>query len=186
MAKKKSKKKHRRRRRWNAVASRVSAGAVGAEVGVYLGTMSNALFKLIPGLRLFMVDRWLVYTEEEQKNSPQTRIARIEKVKVWAKIKANAYAIAAAHSGATILEMDSVEAAGKVEDGSLDFVFIDGDHSYEGVRRDIEAWMPKVKPGGWLTGHDYGNKPDGGVRKAVDQLGMKVELDKDHVWAVKL
>jgi hypothetical protein len=54
------------------------------------------------------------------------------------------------------------------------------------VARDIAAWLPKVKPGGWLMGHDYGNKPDGGVKRAVDELGVKVELDSDHVWAVRL
>ena len=179
------KKKHRRRR-WNAVASRVSAGAVGAEVGVYEGGMSNALFKLIPGLRLYMVDRWKVYSGDEVKAAPHTRIARIEKERVWAAIKAKAFAVAAAWPMATIIEMDSAEAAGQVDDESLDFVFIDGDHSYEGVKRDILAWMPTVKPGGWLMGHDYGGKPDGGVKKAVDELGMKVHRDRDHVWAVKL
>lgn len=180
------KKKRKRIRRWNCVASRVSAGAVGAEVGVYRGCMSNALFKLIPGLRLFMVDRWLVYTKEERVASPKTRIARIKQERVWGKIKAAALKVAAAYPGAVVIEDDSVAAATQVLDGSLDFVFIDGDHSYEGVKRDVLAWLPKVKPGGWLMGHDYGGKPDGGVKRAVDELGIAVELDRDHVWAVKL
>jgi hypothetical protein len=62
---------------------------------------------------------------------------------------------------------DSAEAAGAYLDGSLDFVFIDADHSYEGVRRDLAAWWPKVKPTGVLAGHDYDEK---GVRKAVDEF----------------
>lgn len=55
---------------------------------------------------------------------------------------------------------------------SLDFVFIDGDHSYEGVYNDIKAWMPKLKIGGIIAGHDYkwGNVDYGieAVTKAVN------------------
>lgn len=40
-------------------------------------------------------------------------------------------------------------------DNSLDFVFIDGDHSSEAIARDINMWWPKVKEGGVLAGHDY-------------------------------
>ena len=51
--------------------------------------------------------------------------------------------------------MTSVEAAKTYEDQSLDFVFIDADHSYESVKEDIIAWFPKVKYGGIISGHDY-------------------------------
>jgi len=180
------KKKRAKRRRWHCVVSRVSVGSVGAEIGVYRGAMSKQLFKRIPGLKLYMVDRWKVYSKAERIASPKTRIARISERRTWKKIKAEAVAIAKSHKGARLIVDDSVAAAAKIADASLDFIFIDGDHSYEGVQRDLLAWMPKVKPGGWLMGHDYGNKPDGGVKRAVDELGMLVEKDSDHVWAVRL
>ena len=41
-----------------------------------------------------------------------------------------------------------------MENQVFDFVFIDGDHRYESVRRDIQAWLPKVRPGGIMGGHD--------------------------------
>jgi len=63
---------------------------------------------------------------------------------------------------------DSLEMASTYEDDSLDFVFIDGDHRYEFVKADIEAWLPKVKSGGILAGHDYGWCTD--VRKAVHEV----------------
>ena len=50
---------------------------------------------------------------------------------------------------------DSVEASKNYADGSVDFVFIDGDHSYNGCKRDIEAWLPKMKPNSIFAGHDY-------------------------------
>ena len=71
-------------------------------------------------------------------------------------------------SRSRVINEDSLIAAAQVKDGSLDFVFIDGDHTYEACKRDIIAWLPKVKEGGWITGHDYHEFP--GVKKAVDEL----------------
>ncbi len=66
------------------------------------------------------------------------------------------------------VRMTSVEAAGQYQDNSLDFVFIDAGHTYEDVRADIVAWLPKVKPGGWIGGHDYPWCE--GVRRACKEL----------------
>jgi SAM-dependent methyltransferase len=54
-----------------------------------------------------------------------------------------------------ILRLDSVAASKAFADASLDFCFIDGEHWYDPVRRDILTWLPKVKPGGVIAGHDY-------------------------------
>lgn len=51
--------------------------------------------------------------------------------------------------------MTTDEAVPLFEDGSLDAVFIDADHTYDAVKRDISNWMPKVRKGGILAGHDY-------------------------------
>lgn len=64
------------------------------------------------------------------------------------------------------IRIDSVIGATRYPDRSLDFVFIDGDHSYDGVMRDLVAWIPKVKVGGILAGHDYEWNAE--VTKAVD------------------
>lgn len=62
---------------------------------------------------------------------------------------------------------ESTEAAKDFVDGSLDFVFIDGDHMYNDVKRDILAWRNKLKPDGLLSGHDILEK---GVADAVNEL----------------
>jgi predicted O-methyltransferase YrrM len=64
----------------------------------------------------------------------------------------------------TAIKMDSVMASIKYFDNSLDFVFIDADHSYESVKRDIQTWWPKVKHKGMIGGHDEMHEP---VRRAV-------------------
>jgi hypothetical protein len=75
------------------------------------------------------------------------------------------------------IKMTSVEAAALYEDASLDFVFIDADHTYEGVKQDIIAWLPKLKNGGILAGHDYGRSS---VSQAVnDVLGV---YDYADLW----
>lgn len=65
------------------------------------------------------------------------------------------------------LKLFSLEAVKRFEDGYFDFVFIDADHSYEAVKKDIAAWTPKVRSGGIIAGHDYGEPC--GVKQAVDE-----------------
>ena len=76
----------------------------------------------------------------------------------------------------------SDEVADKFEDGSLDFVFIDADHEQEQVRKDILAWLPKVRKGGIISGHDYVASQQG-VIKAVNSIWRKGrKFYKGHVW----
>jgi len=75
---------------------------------------------------------------------------------------------------------DSVKAAADFADGSIDVVFIDGDHREAGVRADIEAWMPKVKFGGILAGHDI-DEP--GVAAAVQHINFEV---RNRSWMVRI
>lgn len=72
-----------------------------------------------------------------------------------------------------LMEAESPAAAETFGDATLDFVFVDGMHDYESVRADILAWLPKLKPGALLAGHDFTwDFPDGhqGVAKAVHQI----------------
>jgi hypothetical protein len=90
-----------------------------------------------------------------------------------------------------LIRKHSVLAADDVEDGSLDFVFIDADHTYEAVAADIKAWWPKVRLGGTLAGHDYVNHTlkngvSFGVIQAVDEFSRQIGLKEPlHTTAGK-
>jgi hypothetical protein len=67
-----------------------------------------------------------------------------------------------------VLRADTARAADVFPDKSVQFVFIDADHSYKGCHRDISAWLPKVADGGILAGHDYAWTT--GIRSAMEDL----------------
>lgn len=72
------------------------------------------------------------------------------------------------------LQLPSVEVAARFAAGTVDFVFIDGDHQAAAVMADITAWLPTLKPGGVIAGHDIDIPA---VRQAVRQA-----LPRARVW----
>jgi len=83
------------------------------------------------------------------------------------------------------LKISSLSAASKFKDKSIDFVYIDASHEYLDVIHDIKAWMPKVKPGGIIAGHDYANFY--GVTQAVNELIPNPVIYYDQtVWSYKI
>jgi hypothetical protein len=86
------------------------------------------------------------------------------------------------------------EAAKNFPDEYFDLIYIDADHSYEGCKKDLEAWWPKVKKGKYFTGDDYSHQhaPVNGLKfeviKAVDEfaakLGLPVHRLSQHGWAI--
>ena len=82
----------------------------------------------------------------------------------------------------TAKQMTSIEGAGTYNDDSLDFVFIDAAHDYDSVKQDILAWLPKVKKGGIISGHDYPHPP---VRQAVNELLTGIGYIGACWWVVK-
>jgi predicted O-methyltransferase YrrM len=76
----------------------------------------------------------------------------------------------------------SWDGAAFYEDNSLDFVFIDAAHDYESVKKDINAWFPKVKKGGVIAGHDYTWCAD--VQKAVNEFFKgKTIYETEGCWS---
>lgn len=77
------------------------------------------------------------------------------------------------------------EVASQFEDNSVDFVFIDADHNYESVKKDILSWLPKMKKGGIMSGHDYFNNTCG-VKQAVDEIFPNVVIGTNNIWMIEI
>lgn len=73
----------------------------------------------------------------------------------------------------TPLRMPSAVAAKLFDDNSVDFVFVDGNHTYPYVKKDLEVWIPKIRNGGLIAGHDFN---DWEVAKAVSEFIPKSAL----------
>jgi hypothetical protein len=132
----------------------------GAEIGVESGEFAEILCRA--GLKLYAIDPWLCYGYYETTHAHQGRMdERYERtLKRLAPFDCE------------VMREFSHEAAEKFEDGSLDFVHIDGNHDEENAYRDIEVWTPKVRVGGIISGHDYFNSRNHArcrVKDAVDR-----------------
>jgi hypothetical protein len=137
---------------------------VVAEIGCAEGLFSHDILQWGTSL-LYMVDMWESHPEfpgdagfEQEWHTKNYKDAmnRIEEYN--SKVK--------------VLRGSSVSMAQNVPNGSLDLVYIDACHSYECVMNDLKAWLPKVKKGGIVAGHDYLN-PDYGVYQAVNEFASK-------------
>lgn len=141
----------------------------GVEVGVAGGKYSAHIMRLGKVVRLYGVDPY----------APHQGYRDFTRETTFSQMKADAHALLDRYPNYEFIEDYSVEAAKRFDDGSLDFVYIDGDHSYEGVTADIYAWLPKVKPGGILAGDDYirsnRDKRFYDVIRAVDEFAESVE-----------
>lgn len=177
--------------RADQVLARVPPGSRGVEVGVFAGQMSAALLRDDPALMLIMVDSWeadgAAYTGDS--GDWHAGLGQPEQDEFMRQAEQR---VKFAADRAAIWRLRSAEAAEKFPDAVADFVFLDADHGREGCAADIAAWAPKVKPGGWLCGHDYENVdfPKFGVTAAVNDFvareGLALELGANFCWFVKV
>lgn len=120
---------------------------VGAEIGVSRGLYSKNLFLKIPKLKMYCIDPWEAYNEYVEYHDEHGQTVTKENYTI-AMERLNG-------RNAVIIQKFSMDAVKDFEDNSLDFVFIDGNHSFEYVINDIAEWSKKVRPGGIIAGHDY-------------------------------
>lgn len=137
----------------------VKEKGVGAEIGVQNGWNSLTILKYWTG-KLLCVDIW------ENQDEFDTTVENISKLNT------------------EIIKGKSVDVANTIEDESLDFVYIDAGHTYEDIKSDYEAWFPKVRNGGVISGHDYCDSFEG-VKRFVDELGVKFNITTDDMWEGK-
>jgi len=160
---------------------------IGAEVGVWRGKTSKGLLTRNPNLKLHMIDPWKV-PQSDNSYFDSDKTSRYSQDKFESALQETKNLVKGLN--AVIIRETSQDAVKKFEDGYFDFVFIDGDHSYEGVKRDIKLWNPKVKKGGCLIGHDYYHHSGmDDVRRAVNELLPNHNVEPRNpqgIWWIKL
>ena len=157
------------------------------EIGVLAGDTATVVAQQRPNSHIVAVDPWR-RTESVHYSRTQDKVAEMsdnEHQVMFKKFEDRSWFF---KDRLEVRRTVSVDAALYSIDESHDIVFIDAEHSFEGVTTDIQSWWPKVKPGGWIGGHDYAAEwPE--VVKAVNswstQLSVSVELGCDSTWWVK-
>jgi predicted O-methyltransferase YrrM len=127
---------------------------IGAEIGVNKGNHSEMMCQMMPDLELTCVDPWKDYIK---RNDPQTQ----EKCYQEAKEKLSKYNV-------TIIRDTSLNAVKLFPDNYFDFVYIDGNHTFDDCIMDLVFWSQKVRSGGMVAGHDYVQRYQFGVIEAVN------------------
>jgi SAM-dependent methyltransferase len=139
---------------YDRMIGHVRDGATFVEVGCWLGKSTAYCARRIlesgKAIRFVAVDTWEGSPSEPDMTEAVARAGG----SVFPLFCANMEELGVSGS-IHIMKMPSVAAAGLFEDGSLDFVFIDADHSREALQADITAWRPKIRSGGTLAGHDW-------------------------------
>lgn len=158
----------------------------GAEIGVDRGYFSEVICLANPNLHLFSIDSWSTSSFEDALNTSSFMQKQYD---IHYKSTLNRLA----KFNCQVVRKASLTAIEDFADNSLDFVYIDANHSFVNVADDIYRWEKKVKPGGIVAGHDYEHFPpskDNHVKHVIDAYVKAFEIspyfelgqDKHHSW----
>jgi predicted O-methyltransferase YrrM len=147
---------------------------VMVEIGSFAG-VSSELFAL-HCKELYCVDLWDPYWEITDKQRIEFAEFSFDNM---CKNNKNIHKI----------KKSSVEASKDFKDSSLDLVYIDAAHDYDNIKQDILTWLPKIKKGGFIAGHDYRYDPNIGVYQAVNDIfvnNYKIISFPDSSFIIKI
>ncbi len=138
---------------YRAMVAQVPNGGRIAELGCYKGRSLCSIADLIVSKNLTVeaVDTWHYASDAMDEFSRNVEAFGLKRYLRYSPMR-------------------SVDAA-KSMPGNLDLVFIDTPHDYDSVIADLRAWLPKVKPGGIIAGHDYCGKWPGVARALHEMFG---------------
>lgn len=133
----------------NVVKPHLGTTHTAVEIGVWRGDYSDSIVRALNPEQFYGVDPYELF--EGMVSAPGSEYINQNRLDQLAERVQNKYA----QWGATLLRQTSESASTQFADGSVDFVYIDGDHTREGVTTDINCWWPKVRAGGILSGDDH-------------------------------
>jgi hypothetical protein len=159
----------------------------GAEIGVSVGYNLELYCKA--GFKMFGIDPYVDY--EDNRFRTPFRLSRLLHTNIDNADKLYYLAIKklAPYPNCTLIRKMSMDALADIPDRSLDFVYIDGNHSYGYVAMDLMKWSQKVRKNGIIAGHDYyslkGNKSTRQVGAAVDGFVKSFNFDNWYILGLK-
>jgi hypothetical protein len=132
-----------------------------AEVGVYKGQYARQMLDTLNPAQLVLIDPWGQISDGTYADYPNNDVIE------WDRIAARVINGLGARPNVTVMRTLSLLASASFPDAHFDFIYVDANHSYEAVKADLAAWLPKVKPGGFIGGHDIDRRE---VRRAVMEV----------------
>ena len=142
-------------------------GSTVIEVGVYEGkSFSYFMVEMLRAKKSFNVSAVDSFTFEDEQTKENIEVV----------FRRN---LASVIDKVNVIKGDSGLSAEQFEDESIDFMFLDADHVYSRVHSDIMAWLPKIKVGGIISGHDYCKEHEG-VIEAVDEI-FGLDIDRRYL-----
>ncbi|KKN51263.1 hypothetical protein LCGC14_0624240 [marine sediment metagenome] len=136
-------------------------GGVGAEIGVDQAVFSEHLLEWTDPQLLWLVDSW----QQQGQRHDVLQLRTLRKTMHRMRLHIGSGQV-------RVLVGPSVRCATHVPNGTLDWLYIDADHTYHGCKANLDTWSSRVKKGGLIAIHDYTSpiKTLGGVRKAIDEF----------------
>lgn len=154
---------------YHAQVKEVKSGATFVELGTFFGASAAYM-----AVEIFNSGKWIDFHTVDTFAGSSEVSSFFENRDVYSECLNNLRPVL---NRISIHKQDSAEAAKMFKDHSVDFCFIDAAHDYDSCKADIEAWLPKMKPGGLLAGHDYCNSFIGVVNAVEDTLGNSADGD---------
>jgi hypothetical protein len=158
------------------IKQELGTNLTGAEIGVYKGDNAEFILSIIQPKMLYLVDPWNNFLDQDSNEI----IGEVQYLETQQRLKE--------YGNKRLIKKTSLEASKLFKDEEFNFVYIDADHSYDGVSQDLHLWYSKVKNGGILSGHDY-HKDMLGVVMAVnefcDEHKLKLMYALTDWWVVK-
>jgi len=145
------------------------------EIGSYCGESSEIIATNFPYSDINCVDPWTSYTEEGSTYDLNQQALELKEAELIFE------SVMSRYSNIKKNKMSSIQYANQIEDESVDFVYIDGNHQYSSVMEDLSIWNKKIKIGGVIAGHDFSWAP---VSRAIYEFFDRapVSVFEDGSW----
>jgi len=143
-----------------------------AEIGVWKSGLCKAVLKRAGDTleEYWAIDPW--------EHSPDGSVVqKRRKPDSWFLMHKHSCELMMQYSNLKVVKMTSEKASVIFPDGYFDMVYIDAIHTFDHVTDDIGYWLPKVREGGIISGHDYGSLRWPDVKEAVDKYFGRENLE---------